>query len=334
MRIGISSDIRALFETADITDRQRDLALQIFTAVAEAEAHVHGSTVEKVHFHEVGAVDSIVDILGAAIGFDLLCAEEIVCSPLPPGRGSVHIDHGICPVPAPGTAQLLKGIPLAEVPVEAELTTPTGAAIVKVLADRFAPLPAMTIEQVGYGAGTMDFPGRANLLRLFVGEMQTPDQTDVVTLLETNLDDVSAEVIGYAEGRLREAGAAGGVHDRRADEKEPAGDHPQRAGTPVRCRGDGGDSVRGNRHARHPPATDRAGHLRAGAARSPDPLGSRCRKDRSARRRSQRLQPGVRLLQGGGADASSAAAGGVPGCCLRICGDGRGLTACETRSDD
>jgi pyridinium-3,5-bisthiocarboxylic acid mononucleotide nickel chelatase len=201
------SDVRRLLDAADITPAQRDLALRIFTAVAQAEAHVHGSTVDAVHFHEVGAVDSIVDILGAAIGFDALGVDEIVCSPLPPGRGRVHIDHGICPVPAPGTAELLKGIPLADVPVEAELTTPTGAAIVKVLADRFSALPAMTIRQIGYGAGTMDFPGRANLLRIFVGDAITPPDTDVVCLLETNLDDVSPEVIGYAKQRLLQAGA-------------------------------------------------------------------------------------------------------------------------------
>ena len=143
------SDVRKLIDAAQITDRQRDLALRIFTAVAEAEAKVHGMPIEKVHFHEVGAIDSIVDILGAAVGFDLLGADEIASSPLPPGRGQIHIDHGICTVPAPGTAELLKGIPLADVRVDAELTTPTGAAIVKVLADRFGPLPAMTIEQLG-----------------------------------------------------------------------------------------------------------------------------------------------------------------------------------------
>jgi uncharacterized protein (TIGR00299 family) protein len=201
------SDVRRLIDAADMTPAQRALALQIFTAVAEAEAKVHGLPLDKVHFHEVGAIDSIVDILGAAIGFDLLAADELVCSPLPPGRGQIHIDHGICPVPAPGTAELLKGIPLADVPVEAELTTPTGAAIVKVLADRFGPLPAMTIEQIGYGAGTMDFPGRANMLRLFVGTAETPAESDVVVLLETNLDDVSPEVVGHAKRKLLEAGA-------------------------------------------------------------------------------------------------------------------------------
>ncbi|MCA9074331.1 MAG: nickel pincer cofactor biosynthesis protein LarC [Planctomycetaceae bacterium] len=201
------SDVQRLIDTAEITDAQRDLALRIFTAVAQAESTVHGMPLDKVHFHEVGAIDSIVDILGAAIGFDLLGVDELVCSPLPPGRGQIKIDHGICTVPAPGTAELLKGIPLADVPVDAELTTPTGAAIVKVLADRFGPLPAMTIEQIGYGAGTMDFPGRANLLRLIVGTATVPADHDVVMLLESNLDDVSPEIIGHTKQKLLQAGA-------------------------------------------------------------------------------------------------------------------------------
>ncbi len=201
------SDVRQLIDAADITDPQRDLALRIFTAVARAESTVHGMPLDKVHFHEVGAIDSIVDILGAAIGFDLLGVDELVCSPLPPGRGQIKIDHGICTVPAPGTAELLKGIPLVDVPVDAELTTPTGAAIVKVLADRFGPLPAMTIEQIGYGAGTMDFPSRANLLRLIVGTATSPADSDVVMLLETNLDDVSPEIIGHTKQQLLESGA-------------------------------------------------------------------------------------------------------------------------------
>src|SRR5690606_4962567 len=135
---------------------QKQLALRIFEAIGTAEARVHGTTIDRIHFHEVGAIDSIVDIVGAAIGFDLLGADQIVSSPVPTGRGQVHIDHGICTVPTPGTAELLKGIPLRDVPVEAELTTPTGAAILKVLADRFAPLPEMTVEAIGYGAGTRD----------------------------------------------------------------------------------------------------------------------------------------------------------------------------------
>ena len=192
---------------AALTPSQKTLALKMFRAVAQAEAHVHGSTVDQVHFHEVGAIDSIVDIVGVAVGFDLLAADEIVCSPIPTGRGQVHIAHGVCPIPAPGTAELLKGVPLADVPVEAELTTPTGAAIVKTMTGKFGPLPPMTIEQIGYGAGTMDFPGRANVLRLFVGTATASGQTDQVCLMETNLDDIASEVIGYAREKLLAAGA-------------------------------------------------------------------------------------------------------------------------------
>ena len=202
------SDICEILDAAAaLTDRQRSLARQLFLAVAESEARVHGSTVDKVHFHEVGAIDSIVDIVGAAVGFDLLAADRIVCNFVPVGRGFVKIDHGICAVPAPGTAEILKGIPLADVPIEAELTTPTGAAIVKTLADAFGPMPAMTIEAVGYGAGTMTFPERANILRLFVGTVATHANTEYVTLLETNLDDVSGEVIGHVRKLLSDANA-------------------------------------------------------------------------------------------------------------------------------
>jgi len=203
------SDIEAILERADgVTDSQKAIAREIFLAVAQAEAKVHGSTIDKVHFHEVGAIDSIVDIVGAAIGFDLLGVDQILCSHIPTGHGKVRIDHGVCAIPTPGTAELLRGIPLADVPVEAELTTPTGAAIVKALVDRFSPsLPAMSIESIGYGAGTKDFPQRANLLRLFVGTAQASPDFDQVYLLETNIDDASPEVIGYTKQMLLENGA-------------------------------------------------------------------------------------------------------------------------------
>ena len=203
----LSHIVKLIDGAAALTDSQRQLAKRIFQVVAEAEAKVHGSTIEKVHFHEVGAIDSIVDIVGAAIGFDLLKADQIVCSPLPTGRGQIKIDHGICTVPAPGTAEILRGIPLADVPVNAELTTPTGAAIVKTLADRFGSLPEMTIDRIGYGAGTMDFDGRANLLRLFVGTAHPSPLSDRVVLLETNLDDVTGETVGYTKQKLLAAGA-------------------------------------------------------------------------------------------------------------------------------
>jgi len=199
--------VKLLDEATALSDRQRSLAKEIFLAIAQAEARVHGTTVDNIHFHEVGAIDSIVDIVGAAIGFDLLKVDQIICSPIPTGHGHVHIDHGICAVPTPGTAELLKGIPLANVPIEAELTTPTGAAIVKTLVDRFGTLPAMTIESVGYGAGTMNFASRANLLRIFVGKVEQRAAVDDVCLLETNLDDVTAEVIGHTKQLLLSAGA-------------------------------------------------------------------------------------------------------------------------------
>lgn len=204
------SDIQRIINQSEaLTDDQRDLALRIFGAVAQAEATVHGTSIEKVHFHEVGAIDSIVDITAAAIGFDLLGVEEIVCSAVPTGRGTVQIAHGTCAIPTPGTAELLKGVPLADVPVNAELTTPTGAAILKTVVDRYAEsLPAMTVETIGYGAGTRDFKDRANLLRILIGEVSaTAGSTDRVMLLETNLDDATGEVIGYTKRALLAAGA-------------------------------------------------------------------------------------------------------------------------------
>lgn len=196
-----------LIDKSQITATQKDLAKRIFQKLAEAEAKVHGSTIQKVHFHEVGAIDSIADIVGAAIGWDLLGVERIECSPIPTGRGTIEIAHGKCTIPAPATGELLKGIPLAPSEIECELTTPTGAAIVATLAHAFGPLPAMTVERIGYGAGTRDLVEQANLLRLFVGQQSTLASSDQVWVLETNLDDLSGELVGYTTGRLWEAGA-------------------------------------------------------------------------------------------------------------------------------
>jgi uncharacterized protein (TIGR00299 family) protein len=200
--------ITAMIDGSALADRQRELAKRIFERLAEAEAKVHGSTIEKVHFHEVGAVDSIADIVGSAIGFDLLGIERIICSPVPTGHGFVEIAHGRCSIPAPATGELLRGVPLAPLGVEGELTTPTGAAIVAALADEFGPLPAMTIERIGYGAGQKDFP-QPNLLRILVGTttQTSSPQIDSIVLLETNLDNATGESIGHAVDRLWEAGA-------------------------------------------------------------------------------------------------------------------------------
>ena len=210
--------ITAMIDGSTLSPRQRELAKRIFQKLAEAEAKVHGSTIEKVHFHEVGAVDSIADIVGAAIGFDLLGVERIVCSPVPTGHGFVEIAHGRCSIPAPATGELLRGVPLATLDVEGELTTPTGAAIVAALTDEFGLLPAITVSSIGYGAGQKDFP-QANILRLLVGEAasaavttgQTASShaphTESIIVLETNLDNATGETIGHAVDRLWVAGA-------------------------------------------------------------------------------------------------------------------------------
>jgi uncharacterized protein (TIGR00299 family) protein len=199
--------IEEMIDGSQLTDPQKQLAKKIFRRLGEAEAKVHGTTIQKVHFHEVGAVDSIADIVGSAIGWDLLGVERLVCSPIPTGTGTIRIAHGKVSVPAPATAELLKQIPLAPSGVHAELTTPTGAAIVATLVDQFAEIPPMRIDTIGYGAGTRDLEDRPNLLRLIVGDAVTSLGADQAWMLETNLDDVSGEWIAYCTSQLMEAGA-------------------------------------------------------------------------------------------------------------------------------
>jgi len=203
-----------MIDASKLTARAKDLAKRLFTRLGEAEAKVHGVEIRKVHFHEVGAVDSIADIVGTAIGLDQLGIERIEASAVPTGHGFITIAHGRCSVPAPATAELLKGIPLATCDVEAELTTPTGAAILATLAERFGPPPAMTVRKIGYGAGTRELEQQANLLRVLIGEAdESADiaasevQTETLCQLETNLDDATGEVIGHCASMLMEAGA-------------------------------------------------------------------------------------------------------------------------------
>ncbi len=199
--------IEAIVEKSNLTPRQKELTLRIFTKLGDAEAAVHGIDISKIHFHEVGAVDSIVDIVGASVGLDLLGVDRFEASPIPPGRGWVKAAHGKMPLPAPATAELLRGVPLAASEVEMELTTPTGAAIVTTVAETFGPLPAMTVSAIGLGAGTRETPGQANILRLFVGDVALKKDGDRVWVLETNLDDLPGEVIGYTTTQLMAAGA-------------------------------------------------------------------------------------------------------------------------------
>lgn len=194
--------ITDMIDASRLSDAQKDLAKRIFTRLGEVEAKVHGTTIRKVHFHEVGAVDSIVDIVGAAIGWDLLNLDRIVCSPVPTGHGTIKIAHGRCSVPAPATAELLKGVPIAPSVVEAELTTPTGAAIVSTVCQEFGQLPAMSIQTIGCGAGDRDFEEQGNILRLMVGTDASQTEQDRITVLETNLDNVPGETVGYCLERL------------------------------------------------------------------------------------------------------------------------------------
>jgi uncharacterized protein (TIGR00299 family) protein len=190
-----------------ITPPQKDLAKRIFTKLGEAEAKVHGTTLRKVHFHEVGAVDSIADIVGSAIGITLLGVDRIVCSPVPVGGGYIEIEHGRVTVPAPATAELLKGIPIAASTVQMELTTPTGAAIVSTVSDDYGALPSMSLSTIAYGAGERELKEQANIVRLMIGEAEPTQLGDQVLVLETNLDDISGEIIGHTTAKLFEAGA-------------------------------------------------------------------------------------------------------------------------------
>jgi len=201
------SGIVKMIEGAQLSKRAKANAVAVFQRLGEAEAEVHGIPVEKVHFHEVGAADSIADIAGACVALDLLDVSTIVCSPINVGSGTVQTQHGVLPVPAPATAQLLKGVPIYVQGPPAELSTPTGAALAVTLASRFGVLPALKVESIGYGAGDRDFPGQANVLRVFLGEALAVAESLIVSVLEANIDDLTPQVLAYATERLLECGA-------------------------------------------------------------------------------------------------------------------------------
>ena len=205
------TEIREIISKSGISETAKKTAIAIFEALGTAEAKIHATSIEKVHFHEVGAVDAMVDIVCAAVGAEALGVDEIICSSLNVGGGSVQCAHGTFPVPAPATVELLKDSPVYSSGVQAELVTPTGAAIVKVLAKRFAAFPEMKIEKSGYGAGTREFPGLPNVVRLTVGEsastLAAKTASEIVTVLEANLDDLNPQVFGYVMDRLLEEGA-------------------------------------------------------------------------------------------------------------------------------
>ena len=201
-------EIEAILDGGALSSSQRQLAKRIFRIVAEAEAKVHGIDIQEVHFHEVGALDSIADIVATTVAIDSLGPERCTSSAVPTGSGTVKAAHGVMPVPTPATAEILKGVPLAASQVKSELTTPTGAAILVAVVKEWTETPRMRIERIGYGAGQKDFPQQANILRVFVGEtFALGEESDTIWEVQTNLDDVSPEVVGYCLERLLAAGA-------------------------------------------------------------------------------------------------------------------------------
>jgi len=200
-------NILEMIDKSRASERAKRNATAVFEHLGQAEAKVHDMPLAKVHFHEVGAVDSICDIVGACAGFDLLGIDQIYSSPLNVGSGTVKTEHGVLPVPAPATAELLAGKPIYARGPSLELTTPTGAAIASTLAVDFGALPPMRIKATGYGAGDKDFPEHANVLRVIVGESTGAEEATTVAVLEANIDDSTPQVLGYAMERLLEAGA-------------------------------------------------------------------------------------------------------------------------------
>ena len=211
------ADVRKIIDDSTLSDRVKTLSLRVFERLAESEAHVHGTTPDQVHFHEVGAVDSIIDTVGAMIGFELLGVERFFCSPLRLGSGFVETQHGRLPVPAPATAELLKQVPVYSGDLEGEFVTPTGAAIVTILCEEFGAMPLMTVDRVGYGAGARDPKGFPNALRMIVGELweranrsavlSSSSQVETLTIIETNIDDMNPQAYGFVMERAFELGA-------------------------------------------------------------------------------------------------------------------------------
>lgn len=202
-------EIVKLIADADLPAPVTELALQIFFRLGEAEAKSHGVPVEKVHFHEVGAADAIVDIVGAATALTALGVERVIVSPIPTGHGTTECAHGTMPVPPPAVAELLRDVPLADVDEPAELCTPTGAAILTTIAAGYGNLPELRVQQIGVGAGTRDSQTRANILRVFIGDAVEPDaaDVDVVTQIEAHVDDMTGQAVAYALETALAAGA-------------------------------------------------------------------------------------------------------------------------------
>ena len=199
--------IRELIQRSKLDVAAKETSVDIFTRLAEAEAKIHGVPIDKVHFHEVGATDSIVDIVATAVGVHELGIESFYFSPIPLGRGIVRSMHGPLPAPSPATLELLKGLPVSGVDVESETVTPTGAAIMRVLGKNFGDQPAMKIEKIGYGAGQKEFVSRPNLFRIVLGAADSFSQIEEMLVIETNIDDMNPQLFDHVMERLFTAGA-------------------------------------------------------------------------------------------------------------------------------
>ena len=201
------SDILSIIEMSALSSTVKEKSSRVFTRLASAEAKVHGTTPDMIHFHEVGAVDSIVDNVGAIIGMELLGITRVMASAINVGSGMVKTAHGMLPIPAPATTELLTGIPLYQSSTPFELTTPTGAVIISTLCSSFGPLPPMKVSRIAYGAGDSEFPGHPNVLRIMIGEPVAAYDEDTSIIIETNIDDMSPQIYGYLVDRLMQQGA-------------------------------------------------------------------------------------------------------------------------------
>ena len=199
--------IRNIIRKGSLSSGVKDKSIRIFEELASVEGKIHNKPPEEVHFHEVGAVDSIIDIVGTVYGLERLGVTSLFVSPLPLGSGFVETAHGRIPIPAPATTDLLEGVPVYDSGTHHEMVTPTGAALVKGLATSFGPMPPMVVEKIGYGVGKRDLSDRPNLVRILIGHMQTEGQVDTVVILEANIDDTSPEWLGFLMDRLFDAGA-------------------------------------------------------------------------------------------------------------------------------
>ena len=202
------STIKHLIESSTLSEKVKKNSLAIFQRIGEAESKIHGVDIESVHFHEVGAVDSIVDIIGACIGLEALGIEKIISSPLHVGYGTFTCAHGTYPIPGPAATEILRGVPIYAKEIEGELVTPTGAAIVATLASEFSKMPMIRIEKVGYGAGTRTYEKFPNVLRAVIGVLEIEDSTpDTISVIEANIDDLSPQIFGHLMEQVLAAGA-------------------------------------------------------------------------------------------------------------------------------